>query len=75
MEPLVLAYSQTFQSCRHFDSPVYMVIGFRHFASGLTLLPSGVLSGIPTTAGTFKFKIRVVDSSASQKTVQKDFTW
>jgi Putative Ig domain len=66
-------YSQTFQSAGTSTAPYTWSLASGTLPPGLTLLPSGVLSGIPTTAGKFKIKIRVVDSSAPQKTVQKDF--
>lgn len=41
---------------------------------GLTLSPAGVISGAPTTAGTFTFTIQVVDSSVPQQLATKAFT-
>src|SRR5262245_23879636 len=55
-------YSQTFQSAGTSTAPYTWSLASGTLPPGLTLLPSGVLSGIPTTAGTFKnIKIRVVD--------------
>ena len=40
------------------------------FPPGLQLDPSGLLSGTPTTAGTFTFTVRVTDQSGQQATGQ-----
>jgi len=41
---------------------------------GLTLSPSGLLSGTPTTQGASTFTIRVQDSGSPQQSAQKQFT-
>ncbi|MEQ1848346.1 MAG: putative Ig domain-containing protein, partial [Nitrospira sp.] len=41
---------------------------------GVTLSPSGLLSGTPTTQGTSTFTIRVQDSGNPQQSAQKQFT-
>ena len=44
------------------------------FPPGLSLDPSGLLSGTPTTAGTFPFTVRVTDQSGQQATGQFNIT-
>jgi hypothetical protein len=41
---------------------------------GLTLTPTGLLSGTPTTAGTFNFSITATDSGTPPQTATKAFT-
>jgi hypothetical protein len=41
---------------------------------GLTLSSDGLLSGTPTSAGSFSFTTRVTDSSSSQQTADQTFT-
>ncbi|HET8925758.1 MAG TPA: kelch repeat-containing protein [Candidatus Acidoferrum sp.] len=41
---------------------------------GLTLSPGGILSGSPTTTGSFSFTVSVTDGSTPPKTVSANFT-
>jgi len=42
--------------------------------TGFSLSPSGILTGIPTTIGTFTFTVHLADSSSPQKTTVAAFT-
>jgi hypothetical protein len=42
--------------------------------AGLALSAGGVISGTPTAAGSFTFRVQVVDSSAPQQSAQQQFT-
>jgi len=50
--------------------PFVWLLAAGQFPPGLDLDPSGLLSGTPTTAGTFTFSIRVTDQSGQQATGQ-----
>jgi hypothetical protein len=41
---------------------------------GLTLAPSGLLTGTPTTAGTYNFAVQVTDSSSPAQTAQQTYS-
>src|ERR1039458_9838675 len=41
--------------------------------AGLSLSPSGVISGTPTSVGSYNFSVTVTDSGTPQKTVTRSF--
>ena len=68
------AYLQTFQAAGNSTPPYTWSVFSGSLPSGLTLAPSGTLAGIPTSAGTFDFTVRVADSRTPQQTAQKAFS-
>ena len=67
------AYSQTLSASGGTPGYTWSVVGFSLLPAGLSLSPTGVLSGTPTAAGSFGFNVEVTDStSASSPT--KGFT-
>jgi hypothetical protein len=57
------AYSQTF-AIIHAAAPVTYSLGMSTLPPGLTLSSAGVLSGIPTTNGSFSFTVSATDNAA-----------
>ncbi|MFL0251341.1 immunoglobulin-like domain-containing protein [Clostridium neuense] len=55
------SYSFNFSSSGGFDPKVYSLES-GNLPNGLTLGPNGTLSGTPTSAGTFNFKVKVTDN-------------
>jgi len=55
------SYSKTI-TADHGNSPYTFSVSSGSLPPGLTLSPGGVLSGTPTTAGTFTFTVQATDS-------------
>src|SRR5262245_2603639 len=68
------AYLQTFQAFGNATPPYTWSVFSGSLPSGLTLTLTGTLTGVPTSAGTFDFTIRVADSSTQPQTAQKAFS-
>jgi large repetitive protein len=68
------AYLQTFQAVGNSTPPYTWSVFTGSLPSGLTLATTGTLTGIPTSAGTFDFTVRVADGSTPQRTAQKTFS-
>ncbi len=67
-----ITYPTTTMSVTSVTPPVTFLIVSGALPSGLTLTVAGVLSGTPTVAGTFDFRIAGTDSTAF--TVARDYT-
>ena len=57
------SYTQTFASIRG-TAPVTFSVSGGSLPPGLTLSAAGVLSGVPTNAGTYSFTVRATDAAA-----------
>jgi large repetitive protein len=68
------AYSQTFTAAGTSTPPYTWVLAAGTLPPGLTLAPTGVLAGVPTTAGTYDFTVRVTDSRTPAGSAQKAFS-
>src|SRR5262245_25963348 len=68
------AYAQTFQAFGNATAPYTWSVFTGSLPPGLTLAPTGTLTGVPTSAGTFDFTIRVADSRTPPQTTQKEFS-
>jgi len=72
-------YSETFRATGNSTPPYTWSLDSGSLPPGLTLLPTGTLTGTPTMAGTFDFRVRVVDSNvtnnlAAPQSSQKAFS-
>ncbi|MEM3428224.1 MAG: putative Ig domain-containing protein, partial [Nitrososphaerales archaeon] len=66
------SYSQTLQATGGTGTGYTWSLYSGNLPPGLTLSPSGVLSGTPTTAGPYSFTVKVTDSA--NNTATKNFT-
>ena len=57
------AYSQTLTATG--DTPITWTIASGNLPNGLTLSSAGVISGTPTTAGTFNFTVKAINSAGN----------
>ena len=67
------AYSQTLWSVAG-TAPVSYTVSQGSLPGGLTLSGDGVLSGTPTTTGSFTFSVQATDSSSSPVKTAKSYT-
>jgi len=69
------SYTTTLQAQGGVDPLTWSVVGANPLSShGLTLYPSGLISGTPTNPGTFNFQVQVQDSSLPAPGQQKQGT-
>jgi hypothetical protein len=67
-----VSYPATTLSATGGKSPYsWSIISGNLSSSGLSMSPSGVISGTPTTAGTYTFTVKVTDTSSPQQTASK----
>jgi arabinan endo-1,5-alpha-L-arabinosidase len=66
---VAVAYSATLTAAGGSGTGYAWTVSAGALPGGLTLAGSGILAGIPTTAGTFNFTVEVTDSSANTATV------
>jgi hypothetical protein len=58
-----VAYSQTLQATG--DTPITWIVESGNLPNGLSLSASGIISGIPTTLGTFNFTVKATNGTGS----------
>ena len=66
------SYSQTLAVSGGRPSYTWSVAAGSSLPAGLTLSPAGVLSGTPSTGGSFRFTVRVTDSSSPVQVASKE---